>query len=292
MRRPYRRAAATSVAVVTLATGAAVWAGQSGAAAAAPGYVGIVIAGHGYECVPWHPGITGDRVLNVAASVNYRPRDGLIVQIDDDPSSPKADVSHYWSYWHDTGSSWQYSDSGASGYSPAAGSVEGWSYVDGGTASPPAQGAVGLYAAICGSRDVTQASHSAKPGQPRSKSKTTPEPKPAVRSRSDAVRSATGSVGSTTNRSALSSAAAARPASSATVAASTPVGPANPSPPASNVVSDLAALPPRTKRPAGDQQHSSGSVLPVVIGLALALVLGGGAGWTVLRRRRAESAEQ
>ncbi|WP_247660672.1 hypothetical protein, partial [Micromonospora sp. D75] len=41
----------------------------------------------------------------------------------------------YWSYWHaSSGGSWSYSTSGATGYNPAPGSVEGWSF---GAGAPP-----------------------------------------------------------------------------------------------------------------------------------------------------------
>jgi hypothetical protein len=286
MMRCPGRSLASSAAIVAVASAALVVAGQSAGTAAAPGYVGIVIAGNGYACVPWHSGISGDEVLNDAATVTYR-RDGLIVQIDGDPSSGTADASHYWSYWHDTGPAWHYSTAGGSGYRPAAGSVEGWSYVDGGTASPPAQAASGLYAAICSRKVVTRASHPASP-KPRSTAKA----QPAVRSRSRAAGSTAPASATTTSRAASASATAraTRPGSSAKAVEAGPIGAAKLPSSASNPVAGLSSLPPRTNRASERTNKSSGSVLAVVIGLALALLIGGAAGATIWRRRWAEAA--
>lgn len=130
---------ASAAAVVLLAaSGSALPAG----AATKPTYVAIVVSGHVTACVPWHAGLTGDEVLNAVADVHYRPTDGIIVQIDGQPSPASADNDHYWSYWHSSGGGWSYSNVGASGYSPAAGTVEGWRFVNGGrrhrrTRTPP-----------------------------------------------------------------------------------------------------------------------------------------------------------
>lgn len=135
------------------------------AAAPVPGrHVGIVISGVGAFCVMWHPGITGDAVLNAVARVNYRS-DGVIVQIDGAPASGTADDTHFWSYWHDTAGRWEYSRVGEGGYAPAAGEVEGWNYDDGDrTPPPPARRAAGLYAAVCRSPDGAQHAPSDAPG--------------------------------------------------------------------------------------------------------------------------------
>src|SRR5256885_1509353 len=119
----------------------------SPAAAATPHHVAIVIAGHGVACVPWHAGITGDEVLNDVATVKYRPTDGLITQIDGTPANNRADETHYWSYWHNTGAGWRYSSVGASSYQPRAGTVEGWHFINGSsTATPPP---LRSYSSIC-----------------------------------------------------------------------------------------------------------------------------------------------
>jgi hypothetical protein len=46
-----------------------------------------------------------------------------------DPCVNTPPATAYWSYWHGTpGGSWTYSSSGAGGYNPAPGTVEGWAY--------------------------------------------------------------------------------------------------------------------------------------------------------------------
>ncbi|HET6878031.1 MAG TPA: LPXTG cell wall anchor domain-containing protein [Jatrophihabitans sp.] len=151
-----------------------------------PDHVGIVIAGIGSFCVEWHPGITGDDVLNAVARVDYRS-DGVIVQIDGRPASATADDTHFWSYWHDTGTRWEYSQVGEGGYTPAAGEVEGWSFDDG-AAKPPPPGRrpQDLYTAVCGRASRT--AHAA-PGA-------TPAAARATRGAADA---ATGDRGSATS---------------------------------------------------------------------------------------------
>lgn len=132
---------------------AATSASTAAVAGTAGNHVGIVISGVGAFCVQWHPGITGDDVLNAVARVNYRS-DGVIVQINGTPASGTADDTHFWSYWHDSAGRWEYSRVGEGGYTPAAGEVEGWSFDDGAAnPPPPARRPHGLYAAVCGGPD-------------------------------------------------------------------------------------------------------------------------------------------
>ena len=144
-----------------------------------PTHVGIVIRGKGARCIAWHKGITGDWLLNKVARVVYRQSDGLIVQIDCTPASATADATHYWSYWHDVQGTWKYSSAGASGYQPAAGTVEGWAYDNGGQQPPkPDNTPAGLYSAICGSADETGAPASTAPTS-TAPAPTAPAPTPA-----------------------------------------------------------------------------------------------------------------
>jgi hypothetical protein len=140
MRRVLRLAAVAGLAAAGLAIGPA------GGAHASTSYVAIVIAGDKTACVPWHSGITGDDVLNAVAAVHYRYTDHIIDAIDGYPDPPHADDSHFWAYWHNTGSGWVFSDFGASSYSPKAGSVEGWAFGD--QAKPP----LISYSSICYNR--------------------------------------------------------------------------------------------------------------------------------------------
>ena len=116
-------AACTGVAVVvdfrSLGGGA-----QSGCAAGDPvsGLAALSGAGFGYAFAP----------------------SGLVCQINHQPElCPRVPpTTAYWSYWHaQPGGSWVYSNTGAGGYNPAPGSVEGWSFGAGqppGIAPPPA----------------------------------------------------------------------------------------------------------------------------------------------------------
>ncbi|HEU5266366.1 MAG TPA: hypothetical protein VFU35_06680 [Jatrophihabitans sp.] len=255
----------------------------------APTYVGIVIAGHGSGCVKWHAGITGDAVLNAMAAVRYR-NDGLIVQIDGQPASAHADATHYWSYWHDTHGSWVYSGAGASASQPAAGTVEGWAFVNGRSQpSPPARSAGGLYRALCGSRDPRPStSHPAAPAPQPTKAPTTARPPAHHRSRpAVAVAPPRSTTASTIVRTSTS-----RPSATDTRHTTTANPPrtttADGTP---GVAAPVYAAAPTSAdtTPTAAKKDSSGALWPVLLALALAGSLGAAAGWTVLRRRRTAS---
>ena len=260
-------------------------------AIAAPTYIAVVIAGHGSSCVKWHAGITGDAVLNAVATVRYR-NDGLIVQIDGDPASAQADATHYWSYWHDTNGSWVYSGAGASAYQPAAGTVDGWAFVNGQSqAAPPGQSPSGLYAALCGGRDPRPGTSQPAARAPRpAKARTTARPPSHHRPR-PAIAAAPPTA-STTTTIAPARTSTSRPATTAarhtTTANSrsstgTAAGPPTVAPVAAAAPTSADATPTAAKK------HSSGALWPVLLALALAGSLGAAAGWTVLRRRRSAS---
>lgn len=148
--------------------GAAVVAAPASPASAVPMHVAIVVAGIGTACVP--AGGTGLDLLNSRYTLRVGgpgPYAGFVLTIDG-IGTTRPDNTHYWSYWHDTGAGWQYSSSGAGSYHPAAGTVEGWSFVNGtSSASQPPRY---RYAAICGSADPhpsTSAATSRPPPRPR-----------------------------------------------------------------------------------------------------------------------------
>lgn len=267
-RRWPRLAAAAGVllgSAVLVAPGAA-------ARASKPTHVAIVIGGQGVRCVS--AGGSGDDILNSVADVHYRS-DGVIVQINGVPSSGKADDTHYWSYWHDTGTGWRYSAVGASGYQPAPGTVEGWSY-DNGAADPPPPPAAS-YASICGASDPHPRPHPA-PRTTHTSARRTP------------TKNASRHAGPGTARHAATSpAAAATPPSRATshhasTAHSRTVAPA-PSTDGAASSSGNTGLPTLHSTPAA--KHTSGSATPTLVGGGLATMIAGAAGWTLLRRRQA-----
>lgn len=243
------------------------------AAAARPTHVAIVIAGHGVACVPWHSGITGDEVLNDVATVRYRPSDGLITQIDGTPSNNRADETHYWSYWHNTGAGWRYSTLGASAYHPNAGTVEGWHFINGAPhATPPP---VRSYASIC--HDTASA-----PPAPR------PPPSTTAAPASTSARSshATTAVHTSTSR--------GRPTSVGTATRPTEAKPTTvPARPTSATTTTTAVAPAssalptlRARNTADGPRSDTGSALPTVLAVVVVLVLGGIAAVVMLRRRR------
>jgi hypothetical protein len=76
---------------------------------------------------------------------------GFVLKIDGTGTS-RPDNTHYWSYWHSSGhGGWTYASSGAGSYTPRAGTVEGWSYVNGQSAAPKPKSYT--YAALCGHLD-------------------------------------------------------------------------------------------------------------------------------------------
>jgi hypothetical protein len=265
-----RRSAAVAVAGVLV--GLLPAAPAVAAVAAKPTHVAIVIVGHGVACVPWHSGITGDEVLNDVATVKYRPTDGLITQIDGTPGNNRADETHYWSYWHNTGAGWRYSTTGASSYLPKAGTVEGWHFINGSsTATPPP---IRSYASIC--HDTVVPAPVVPP--------TTSIPGTAHAS---TARPATSTVpmAGRTSTTAPSSTAASSPARARATSSTRTAVPAVVTP---TVSSAAAALPTLNARNTAEAAHPAddGSAVPTVLVVAIVLVLGGVAAFVTQRRRR------
>lgn len=265
------------------------------AGAATPHYVGIVI-GERYACVRWHAGITGDDVLNRAADVTYRS-DGIVLTINGAPDPPHADDTHYWTYWHDTGARWQYSPVGASGYRPAAGTVEGWNYDDGQAhPPPPASDPSGLYASICGARDATP-TPSATPTPTRARTSTHAPVSSTTHSARPTPTRSSSSAPAPRTTSAISSppAATARPTKGTpsphpahrrhhgTTVPPTPVdsAPSSSQPALRPAAKSLQPLP----KPGSEAGSDSGSPLPLLLGVGAAVLIGAAGALTALRRR-------
>ena len=142
----------------TALVAAAVVAGASPASATAR-HVGIVVRyanGHvsaGCTTV----GGSGLQVLGRKHTVTMGTQQysGFVLRIDGTGTS-RPDNTHYWSYWHSSGhGGWTYASSGAASYTPRAGTVEGWSYVNGQSSAPKPRSYT--YAALCGQLDPTPA---------------------------------------------------------------------------------------------------------------------------------------
>lgn len=241
-------------------------------AAAAPHYVAVVISspqGTATACVRW-TGTSGAQVLGdaVGGRLVYR-RDGVLVQINGYPASATADDTHFWSYWYDTGSSWRYSELGPNARTPPAGTVEGWSYDDGGAhPGPPARSAAGLYATLCGARDrpPVHSSTAPKPAPQRTTHpRTSVAPAPRVTTSPTATKRPHRHHRKTRAR-------PAPPSGSAAVITPAPQ-------PAPTEITPAAAARPSSS--------ASNSAWPTALTIAAVAALGGAGAWLAARRRRA-----
>ena len=82
-------------------------------------------------CTTTDPATGLQALTDASFTYSFVPRQpGFVCRINLLPNPCTAPTtSAYWSYWHATpGGSWTYSTSGAGGYNPAPGTVEGWSF--------------------------------------------------------------------------------------------------------------------------------------------------------------------
>jgi hypothetical protein len=131
----------------------------AGPAAAAPQHVGVVVrfadGNVGAGCTT--AGGSGLAVLGRLHSVTMGagPYTGFVTKIDG-VGAAQPDNTHYWSYWHSGGAGgWTYAGSGAGGYTPEVGTVEGWSFVNGQNSAPTPPSYT--YASLCGRLDPSAA---------------------------------------------------------------------------------------------------------------------------------------
>lgn len=284
------RARRLAVAAVALAAAATVVAPAPPALAAAPTHVGIVVrfADGNVSTACTTVGGSGYTVLSRKFQTHIGtsgPYAGFLLQISQLPNPANPDTTHYWSYWHPkSGGGWTYSSTGAGSYTPKAGGIEGWSYVNGQSTAPPPPNYT--YAALCASSD----------GRP--KPTATPAPKSSTKSVVHVTYAAThparaSTAGTPPRHSSTAATAAtttarstAKPTRSAT--ASTRVAVSS-SPPSSSAMVSTAApsasLTPAPSAAASTKQASSGfPAWGTIVALLVVLALGGGA-WLATKRR-------
>lgn len=109
------------------------------APAQAAGCVTVVVQDQGQGCVA--VGGNGITVMDRAgfqANTNTPMNQGFVCQINHVPSGCSPPSDNYWAYFHaKPGASWVYSSAGAAGYTPAAGTCDGWRYETAGAQTPP-----------------------------------------------------------------------------------------------------------------------------------------------------------
>jgi hypothetical protein len=296
-----RRLVAAALTGTALASGV-VLAGPAPASAATPKHIGVVVRyanGHvSAGCAK--PSSSGLAVLEEHHSVRTGTQQysGFVLQVDG-VGTTRPDDTHYWSYWHSNGrGGWTYAGSGAASSHPKAGTVEGWSYVNGqGTAPRPP---LRKYAALCGHLDpsahtASAVPRSSTPAAPQTSSSAPPSTRSSAAPRSIAVAptsttssparhvaSAKRTTGSSSKASSPSASAArsakrdsAQPSSSRTHSAAGP---------AASLRATRSAAPSIAAEPAADTDSSGTSAWPTVGALAVVAVLGLTA-WLVMRRR-------
>lgn len=281
----------------TVVAGAVVFAGAP-SAFAAPRHVGIVVR---YATGRVSAGCTtvggnGLQVLERKHTVimGTQQYSGFVLKIDGVGTS-RPDNTHYWSYWHSSGNgAWSYANTGAASYTPRAGTVEGWSYVNGQTSAPRPRSYT--YAALCGHLDPAPAAKATpKP--------TTTAPSPAQSTAHTAARVPTAP---SHRRARSSSAPTTSTRSGAHLAPPPPAGrhrshPAHPSTatttpqpstaphhPSSAAAAAAASTTPRTSAapsPVAQSTAESGSTAWPTIGAAAVVAVLGVAAWLVARRR-------
>jgi hypothetical protein len=258
-----RAAGAQAVAGAPALAEAAQGAGPHAVAAAT--HVAL-IAGHGSTsisvCVDWHPGMSGTQVLQESGwNLGWGqrpPYQGMLLQINGDPANPDPQVA-YWAYFENGA----YSNAGPTGSTPAAGSVEGWSYVSADGSTPTGPG--GSYRDICAGRDpvTPPPATSRAPVQPAPPVRSTPATQPT-------------SARPPVHRSTAASSAAVPSVSAATSASSVPVP-----------TGTAAARPPTAKvSPVAHSRSTGGGPPPwgTLVVVAAVLALGGGGFWFSRRR--------
>jgi hypothetical protein len=278
--------AGTRVATAVLCASGAVLI-PAGPAAARPAHVGIVVqfapGRVSTACAP-----AGGSGLALLDDAGFRvvigtapPYAGFVFTING-TGTTRPDDTHYWSYWRSSGAGgWAYSGSGAGSTTPSAGSVEGWSYVDGASSAPRPPSYT--YAALCAGADPTPARTSSRAYAPPPPHRRTASATPATQARPPAVStSPQHTVGParsrTPSRARTTHPTRAAPTTTAPPTSATPSASTNPSiaaPPAA--VTPTAS--PVARESSGTSLPAWGTVLAIVVVLALGTVA-----WLRMRR--------
>ncbi|MEU5694528.1 hypothetical protein [Actinosynnema sp. NPDC020468] len=130
------------VTAVLAAVGLQVAVSPAARAAACAGTSGVTVVvdngalggGVSTQCAPGNPTSGLTALTGAGFSYAFVPRQpGFVCRINALPNPCNgAPATAYWSYWHaQPGGTWTYSTSGAAGYDPAPGSVEGWAFGSG-----------------------------------------------------------------------------------------------------------------------------------------------------------------
>ncbi|HEU5008287.1 MAG TPA: hypothetical protein VFT67_15020 [Jatrophihabitantaceae bacterium] len=241
-----------------------------------PTHVAIVVDGVGTACVPWHSGMTGADVLTARFHVQWGQQTpagnyaGMVVQINGDPTAPNPHTA-YWAYFHNNGSGWQYSGTGALSSHPQPGTVEGWRLDSAATSSHP-QPAAASYASVCAGQDPVPAPTPTTTTAPRTHAATHTRTSPAPHVNA-ARRLATP---------ARSRAAHRSPAAGSAARTTTPAAPR--STVASGAATPVAATPSSTPAAALTRDHGGGfPPWGTALAIVVVLGLGGGALWRTRR---------
>ena len=252
-------------------------------AAATPTHVAIAVDfGNRVStaCVP--AGGNGSAVLGADFRVVYN-KTGLVVQINGVGTvNPAPDL--YWAYWHSSGGSWSYARTGPATFHPAAGTVEGWTYNDGGVGPKISPN----YAAICGGQDpVPPPTHAATH---TSTVRHQPSPPPAVEPGPPGHPTSPPPARAGDAHSSASTPAAGRRATSSTKRQSSSAGTGSSS--ASTEPSDSSSWPGANQSAVqlvgakqADKHASTAPAVGTALGLLAVAGLGGAAFWRLRRQK-------
>lgn len=264
-----RRTVAAVLAGAVIATGIAL-VGAEPAVAATPRHIGVVVryANGRVSAGCAKPSSSGLAVLEEHHNVRTGTQQysGFVIQVDG-VGATRPDDTHYWSYWHSNGhGGWTYAGSGAASSHPKAGTVEGWSYVNGQSSAPrpPSH----TYAALCAQLDpsprtASPAPQSSSPSSAHSSAQSSP-PSSAQTSSPASAQPPSAPRSSASRASAAGSSAAVRSSSVAGPASSSG---ASPTSTASRAIAthSARATPSAASSPAArssDAAHHSGSSTP------------------------------